>query len=799
MIIRAHARLRQVTGLSIPIRRLSAASLAGIKMATSGPPFYAAAQCAFKLLISIPIPCAANRKMIVSIPIFTPVTKGNSIKMASNPKANVDPKLLEQLSKQLNVPLKDLRAAAQLLAEGATIPFIARYRKEATNSLDEVALSQIRDGVERLEALEARRSYILQTIEDQGKLDAQLKRKIEKAATLTALEDLYLPYRPKRRTRATIAREKGLEGLAEEIKKQINKAPSDLAKGYINKEKGVESVEDALQGARDIIAEQMSEDAQCRNGLRRLFGKSAFISSRCVRGKEEEGDKYRDYFDWRERLNRVPSHRLLAMLRGMKEGFLRISIEPREDEALDIMDELFLTANNDCAYQVEDAMIDAYRRLLQPSIETESKQQAKEQADKDAIEVFASNLRELLLAAPLGQKRVMGLDPGYRTGCKLVVLDELGELKHYSTIYPHDKNSSKRYNASEEVLSLVKAYKIEAICIGNGTAGRETEHFIKKLGIEGLDVLLVDESGASIYSASEVARQEFPDLDLTVRGSVSIARRAMDPLAELVKIDPKSIGVGQYQHDVNQKALQKSLDDVVMSCVNAVGVEVNTASEQLLTYVSGVGPKLAKNIVQHRADNGPFKKKSDLKKVKGLGPKAFEQSAGFLRIRDAKQVLDRTAVHPERFDLVKTIAKDLKCTVQDLVDDQDKREGIPLSQYVTAEVGIPTLTDILKELAKPGRDPREAFEAFQFAEVHTIDDLYEGMILPGIVTNVTNFGAFVDLGIKENGLIHISQLSDQFVKDPKKIIKVKEKVTVKVLSLDIDRKRIQLTKKGVNA
>lgn len=690
------------------------------------------------------------------------------------------------------IPARKVEAVIDLLESGATIPFIARYRKEATGELDEVEIAEIQDAWKKMQELDKRREVILQSIEEQGKLTPELRRAIEQAATMTELEDLYLPYRPKRKTRASMAIEKGLEPLAKRIYSQTdNSGIANLAARFINDQ--VTSVEDALQGARDIIAEWVSEDLKARDKVRRHFARGAEIASRLVKGKEEEGAKYRDYFEWSEPLAKCPSHRLLAMRRGEEEGFLRVGIAPEEEMAVNDLDKMFVTGYGEAANEVRMAVKDCYKRLLQPGIETEFRNSSKEKADTEAIRVFAENLRQLLLSAPLGEKRVMGVDPGFRTGCKVVCLDANGNLLKYTAIFLHNP-----FEAQAEVENLVEKFAIEAISVGNGTAGRETMDFLRKINFRTpVEIFQVNEAGASIYSASEVAREEFPKEDLTVRGAVSIGRRLMDPLAELVKIDPKSIGVGQYQHDVNQTLLKDGLDRTVESCVNAVGINLNTASKHLLTYVSGLGPVLAKNIVDFRAENGAFTKRSDLKKVPRLGDKAFEQCAGFLRIREAKNPLDNTAVHPERYALVEEMAADLGCKVLDLVRDKDKRASIDLKKYVRGDVGLPTLKDILKEIEKPGLDPRGAAKSFEFANVHSLDDLHPGMILPGIVTNITNFGAFVDIGVKDSGLVHVSQLSDKFVRDPMEVVSLGQQVTVRVVEVDYGRKRVALSMKGM--
>jgi uncharacterized protein len=654
-------------------------------------------------------------------------------------------KYIEVISSELNLPGSQVRAVQDLLAQGSTVPFIARYRKEATGSLDEVIITAIRDRLQQLAELDLRKASILKSLADHGHLTEALKADVLAAQSLASLEDLYLPYRPKRRTRAMIAREKGLEPLALILIDQSGTDPQAAAAEFVDPAKEVDTVEAALAGARDIIAERINEDQQARAELRKLFFSRAIIKSQVASGKETEGAKYRDYFDWQEAAATAPSHRILAMRRGEKENFLNISIAPPEDKALRILQDIFITGDQKDSAEVEMALQDSYKRLLSRSMETEIRLATKNQADTAAIKVFSENLRELLLSPPLGAKRIMGIDPGYRTGCKLVCLDPQGKLEHHDTIYPH--TSKKQLEAAAHLVrSLVERYKIEAIAVGNGTAGRETEAFIKSLHLGcAVQVVMVNESGASIYSASEAARQEFPDLDLTVRGAISIGRRLMDPLSELVKIDPKSIGVGQYQHDVDQAALRQSLDDVVISCVNSVGVEVNQASVQLLTYISGLGPQLAKNIVAFREQNGPFKSRVQLSNVPRLGPKAFEQSAGFLRIRDGENPLDGSAVHPESYHVVTAMAKDLDCTVADLMQIKELRQKIDINHYISDQIGAPTLTDILAELSKPGRDPRQNFEQFEFAgDVEQVSDLKPGMKIPGIVTNVTAFGAFVD-------------------------------------------------------
>ncbi len=683
----------------------------------------------------------------------------------------------------------------RLMDGGATIPFISRYRKEMTGSLDEVQLMHIKDEYDRLRELDARKEAVIKSIEEQEKMTSELRKKIDAAITIAELEDIYLPFRPKRRTRATIAREKGLEPLAAIILEQRENDPASKAEGFLNDE--VATVEDAISGASDIIAEWVSEDEKARRQLRYLYEKEAVIYSKAVKSKEAEGIKYSDYYDWSEPLRKCPSHRLLAMRRGEDEGFLRLSVEPVEEDALEILNSIFIKGRTASSVIVKEAVKDSWKRLLSSSMETEFRNISKEKADIEAINVFAENLRQLLLGSPLGEKNVMAIDPGFRTGCKIVCLDRQGKLMHNETIYPHPPQNETAMSV-KKILSLVNAYKIEAIAIGNGTASRETEDFIKWVKFENdIQVFVVSEAGASIYSASKIAREEFPDYDVTVRGSVSIGRRLMDPLAELVKLDPKSIGVGQYQHDVDQQKLQKSLDDVVMSCVNAVGVEVNTASKHLLTYVSGLGPQLAQNIIDYRSENGPFKSRKELLKVKRMGEKAFEQSAGFLRIRNADNPLDSSAVHPESYPVVEKMAKDLGCAVKELIIDDTKRKEIKLEKYVTPVTGLPTLKDIVEELAKPGRDPRSKIREFRFADIHSMEDLVPGMIVPGIVTNITKFGAFVDIGIKQDGLVHVSNLTKNFVTDPSTVVKLHQHVMVKVLAVDIERKRVQLSMKDV--
>ncbi|WP_395785513.1 Tex family protein [Aquirufa sp.] len=697
--------------------------------------------------------------------------------------------MLAKISSTLGIPENQVRKTIELLDEGATIPFISRYRKEATGSLDEVQVAQIRDLRDQLVELEKRREAILKSLKELDKLSPELERAVRGAETLAKLEDIYLPYKPKRKTRAMAAREKGLQALADKLFEQRMLDPEVLAAEFLD------DTEEALSGARDILAEEMMETAEVREEARHLFARKTTVKSTVAKGKQEAGIKYKDYFDWSESLSQAPSHRILALFRGENEGILNLNLTGPDQDVLDKLDRRFIKGNNACARQVTLAIQDGYKRLLMPAMENEMRAEAKKRADEEAIRVFAENIRQLLLAAPLGQKRVLALDPGFRTGCKLVCLDEQGTLLDNTAVYPHT-GPGQAQEAANTISAWVKKHKVQAIAIGNGTAGRETEAFIRNLNLEGVTIIMVNESGASIYSASEAARDEFPDKDITVRGAVSIGRRLMDPLAELVKIDPKSIGVGQYQHDVDQKKLQASLDDTVISCVNSVGVELNTASKQILSYVSGLGPQLAQNIIDYRTKNGPFIKRSDLKKVTRLGEKAYEQAAAFLRIRHAKNPLDASAVHPERYDIVEKMAKDLNCKVGDLLANESLRKQIQLQKYVTSEVGMPTLTDILAELAKPGRDPREQFEAFEFTEgVNGIKDLRVGMKLPGIVTNITNFGAFVDIGVHQDGLVHVSQLADKFVKDPNEIVKVAQKVLVTVTEVDEARKRIALSMK----
>lgn len=706
----------------------------------------------------------------------------------------------QMIAAELKLPAHRIANTLKLLQGGATIPFISRYRKEATGGLDEVQIGDIQTRYEKLCELSKRKETVLSTIEEQGKLTPELKARISACWNATELEDIYLPFKPKRKTRAEAARAKGLEPLA--LLLMMQKENNLAAKGRNFVKGEVKDEEDALKGARDILAEQISEDERSRNLMRNQFQRQAIIQSKVVKGKETEeaSAKYRDYFDFCEPLKKCSSHRLLALRRGESEGVLKVTIFPEdEDMCNERLQRLFVRANNACAHQVEEAITDAYKRLLKPAIETEFAALSKEKADEEAIRVFAENLRQLLLAPPLGQKRVMGIDPGFRTGCKVVCLDAQGTLLHNEAIYPHPPKSEYA-QAARKIVKLVEQYKIEAIAIGNGTASRETEQFVTSQRYDReVQVFVVSEDGASIYSASKTAREEFPDYDVTVRGAVSIGRRLMDPLAELVKIDAKSIGVGQYQHDVDQTKLKASLDQTVESCVNLVGVNVNTASKHLLTYVSGLGPTLAQNIVDYRTENGPFESRRQLLKVPRMGAKAYEQCAGFLRIPQAKNPLDNSAVHPESYPIVEQMAKDLNCTVADLIKDKELRSKIDLKKYVTDTVGLPTLTDILQELDKPGRDPRQKIQVFEFDKnVRTLDDLQEGMELPGIVTNITNFGCFVDIGIKENGLVHVSQLADRFVSNPADVVRIHQHVRVKVMSIDHERKRIQLTMKGLN-
>ena len=706
-------------------------------------------------------------------------------------------KHLLQIVQELSLQPRQVAATAVLLEEGATVPFIARYRKERTGELDEVQIANIRDRLQELEELDKRRESILSSLEERKLLTEELKVKIDAAKNLSTLEDLYLPFRPKKRTRATMAKEKGLEPLADLLWEQNpNTDPEADAAPFVSAEKEVPDTAAALAGARDILAERINDSAEARAALRDLYLNKATLKSKVVFEKEKDAAKFKDYFDWSEPVAQCPSHRFLAIRRGETEGLLFSRITPQEEEALAALDHLFVKGSHASAQQVRLAAHDCYKRLLGFAMEGEARVFYKKKADEEAIRVFAENIRELLLASPLGQKTTLALDPGFRTGCKLVVLDPQGKLLMNEVVYP-EKGARDRAEAAEVIKSVVTRFKIEAIAIGNGTASRETETFVRALGLPpAITIVVVSESGASIYSASEVAREEFPNLDLTVRGAISIGRRLMDPLAELVKIDPKSIGVGQYQHDVDQSALKRSLDDAVVSCVNHVGVELNTASAHLLGYVSGLNSRTAQGIVEFRNQNGPFKSRNELLKVPGLGPKAFEQAAGFLRIRNGMHPLDASAVHPERYDLVDKMAADLGCSVGELLQNPARRTAIKAEKYTTPEVGLPTLQDILKELAKPGRDPRKQFEAFSFSdEAMKIEDLKPGMKLPGIVTNVAAFGAFIDVGVHQDGLAHISQLSDQFVKNPSDVVKVGQKVNATVMEVDFERKRISLSLK----
>ena len=701
------------------------------------------------------------------------------------------------IAQQLNLGTRQVEKTIELLEQGATVPFIARYRKEVTGSLNEVQITAIRDLLLKLKEIDKRRAAILASIAEQGKLTPELEKQIGEATTMTELEDLYLPYKPKRRTRATMAVERGLEPLANELQKQYSCDVTAMAGKYVNEEKGVKSVEDALAGARDIIAERVSENVQARNKVRNIFRRTAMLSSKVAKDKEEDAGKYESWFDWKENAMRAPSHRILALFRGEEEGLLRVHILPEDDEAVyETLERQFVSGRYESSEQVRLAVRDGYKRLLCPSIETEYYNLLKEKADKEAIRVFAENLRQLLLASPLGQKRILAIDPGFRTGCKTVCLDAQGQLLHNETIYPFTSVREERA-AIAKLEALVEAFHIEAIAIGNGTAGRETEEVVKRCRFKGKVIaVMVSENGASVYSASEVARKEFPEYDVTVRGAVSIGRRLMDPLSELVKIDPKSIGVGQYQHDVNQTLLQESLNDVVVSCVNSVGVELNTASRELLSYVSGIGPALADKIVDYRNREGAFHSRQELKKVERLGEKAFEQCAGFLRVRESDNPLDHSAVHPERYTLVERMAKDAGATVDQLMKDKSLREKIDIQRYVSADCGLPTLQDIMKELDKPGLDPRAKFEVFEFDKnVTRIEDVKPGMELPGIVTNITAFGAFVDIGVHQDGLVHISQLANRRVNDPSEVVHLHQHVRVRVIDVDLRRKRISLSMK----
>jgi uncharacterized protein len=706
---------------------------------------------------------------------------------------------IKKVAAELNLQPRQVAATAKLFAEGATVPFISRYRKEATGSLDEVAVTNIRERLIGLAELDQRRESIVKSLTERNLLTDALTASLAQADTVTKLEDIYLPYRPKRRTRATVAKEQGLEPLADLLfSQQATMDPLAEAKPYVNADKGVETMEAALAGARDILAERISDDPKARAQLRELYQKEGIVKSKVLLGKDEPGAKFKDYFDWSEPLSSIPSHRLLAIRRGETEGFLMMRISVEEDAALSLIEPLFVAGKGPASAQVRLAVQDSFKRLLGSAIEVEMRIESKKKADTEAIRVFVDNLRELLLASPLGRKNVMAIDPGFRSGCKIVCLDRQGKLLHHDVVYPTASSIGEMREAAEALVSMIKKYQVEAIAIGNGTASRETETFVKKLRLPSpIPVVMVNESGASIYSASPVAREEFPNHDVTVRGAVSIGRRLMDPLAELVKLDPKSIGVGQYQHDVDATALKRSLDDVVVSCVNGVGVELNTASKQLLGYVSGLGPTLAAGIVAHRDSNGPFKSRAELKTIARLGPKAFEQAAGFLRIRDGEHPLDGSAVHPESYEVVEAMARDLNCSVADLMRNADLRKKIQLTKYVTESIGLPTLNDIMAELAKPGRDPRQQFEVFSFQSgVEKMEDLKPGMKLPGIVTNVTAFGAFIDIGVHQDGLVHVSQLSDQFIKDPSEVVKVAQRVNVTVMEIDLPRKRIALSMKS---
>lgn len=703
---------------------------------------------------------------------------------------------IKRIAAELQLSTNGVRNTLQLLSEDATIPFISRYRKERTGGLDEVQIGAISDLYDKLNELDKRKKFILSSIEEQEKLTPELKKRIEDCWQMNELEDIYLPFKPKRHTRAEVARQKGLEPLAKVIMAQnvadVERAALPFVKDL------VENVEEALKGARDIIAEWVNENERSRQMVRNRFRKEAVITSKVVKGKEEEAAKYKDYFDYSEPLKRCSSHRYLAVTRGESEGFLKVTISPDDENCHEDLCRMFVKGTYSSSQQVSEAVIDGFKRLLKPSIETEFSALSKEKSDEEAIRIFAENLKQLLLAAPLGQKRVLGIDPGFRTGCKIVCLDAQGKLLHNETIYPHAPQRETSL-AAKKIAHLVESYDIQAIAIGNGTASRETEEFIQNLRYDRkIQVFVVSENGASIYSASKIAREEFPDYDVTVRGSVSIGRRLMDPLAELVKIEPKSIGVGQYQHDVDQGKLKKSLDQTVINCVNQVGVNLNTASKYLLTYVSGLSSLMAQNIVDYRDSNGAFSSRTELIKVPRIGPKAFEQAAGFLRIPGAKNPLDNTAVHPEQYPLVEKMAKDLKCSVKDLIEQKELRSKIKLEDYVSANVGMPTLKDIMDELDKPGRDPRSKIEVFEFDKtIHKIEDLKEGMVLPGIVTNITAFGCFVDVGIKENGLVHLSQMTDRYITDPSQVVTLHQHLSVKVLSVDLDRKRVQLSMKGV--
>jgi uncharacterized protein len=703
---------------------------------------------------------------------------------------------LEIIADKLAISAKQIENTVKLLEEGATVPFVSRYRKEATGSLDEVQITAIKEQLAKLKEVDKRRESIINSIEKQGKLTDELRTQLENTYVLTDLEDMYLPYKLKRKTRALLAREKGLEPLAKIIMKQQESDIYERAKLFINEK--APTIEDVLQGATDILSEWINENQRARNKIRKLFSKQAIIKSKVVKAKEGEGIKYKDYFNYEERLKRCPSHRLLAIRRGEKEGFLRVSIAPPQDCAVRSLEKIFIKGNNESSEQVRLAIKESYQRLLRPSLETEFANSSKEKADKEAINVFAENLRQLLLAPPLGQKRVLAIDPGYRTGCKVVCLDEQGNVLSNETIFPH-KPQEEIDQAAKKIKLLVNGYKIEAIAIGNRTASRETERFIKEIEFEkDVQVFIVSEDGASVYSASPTAREEFPQYDATVRGAISIGRRLMDPLAELVKIEPRSMGIGQYQHDVDQNKLKESLNGVVESSVNLVGVNLNTASKHLLTYVSGLGPRLAKNIIDYRKENGPFQSREELRKVSRLGNKAFEQCAGFLRIQNARNPLDNSAVHPESYYIVEQMAGDLGNSISELLNNEELRNKIEIKNYLADQVGLPTLTDIVTELAKPGRDPREKIKIFEFAKrIHKIEDLDIGMILPGIITNITNFGVFVDIGVKQDGLVHISQLADRFVSRPADVVQLQQQVKVKVMNIDIERKRITLSMKDL--
>ncbi|MFW5757532.1 MAG: Tex family protein [Bacteroidota bacterium] len=705
-------------------------------------------------------------------------------------------KYVQIIASETGLQEKGIRSTLALLEDGATVPFISRYRKEMTGSLDEVQITTIRDRFQQLEELNKRREAILKSIDEQEKLTPEIKKQIDAAMTMVELEDLYLPFRPKRKTRATIAIAKGLEPLAKTLFQQHRNEIETEAIKFVSEEKDVTDAEQALAGARDIIAEWINEDTRARQKIRKLNERKGELICKVIKEKEEEGKKYKSWFDWREPLKKAPSHRILAIFRGENEGYLKVSLQPDNEEAIQMLESLFLKGNNESTRQVALAVKDAYKRLMAPSMETEMRNLYKQKADQEAISVFAENLRQLLLSPPLGQKNILAIDPGLRTGCKIVCLDKQGKLLHNETIYPHPPVNKKK-EAASKIQSLVNAYKIDAIAIGNGTGGRETENLIRSIRFtKDIFAVMVNESGASVYSASTIAREEFPDYDVTVRGAVSIGRRLADPLAELVKIDPKSIGVGQYQHDVDQKLLKKSLDDVVVSCVNSVGVELNTASKELLTYVSGVGASLAKNIVDYRNENGPFESREQLKKVPRFGLKAFEQSAGFIRVQQSKNPLDKSAVHPESYPIVNAIAKDLGATIEQLMDQKTLQKQIQPEKFITEKAGLPTLKDILAELAKPGRDPRKEIEFFEFDKsIRSIHDLRPGMKLPGIVTNITAFGAFVDVGAHQDGLVHISQMADRYISNPAEVVTLNQKVMVTILEVDIPRKRIQMSMK----